>query len=196
MIKKIYSAVDFLDLRSFSRYLLTKLKIFISPFLSIFSDSGSSKGSVKDFGEVKRFGGGMGSLRDRRSIGLTIRIVRGPYKGSIGIVKDATATTVRVELHSSCQTITVDRSHIMETVTPGVDGSRRSIRMVDITPAHLGAQTPMYGLREGSKTPLHGSHTPIHGTAQTPIYDGKLSISIEFFKNKQLIIILLATKVK
>jgi len=57
-------------------------------------------------------GGGMGGRggvgRQRDLIGQTIKITQGHYKGSIGIVKDATETTARVELHSSCQTISVD----------------------------------------------------------------------------------------
>jgi transcription elongation factor len=32
--------------------------------------------------------------------------------GYIGIVKDATETTARVELHSNCKTISVDRSRL------------------------------------------------------------------------------------
>ena len=33
-------------------------------------------------------------------------------QGYIGIVKDATETTARVELHSNCKTISVDRTRI------------------------------------------------------------------------------------
>ena len=47
--------------------------------------------------------------RDRDLIGQTIKITQGPYKAHIGMVKDATETTARVELHSKCQTIMVDR---------------------------------------------------------------------------------------
>ena len=35
-----------------------------------------------------------------------------PTQGYIGIVKDATETTARVELHSNCKTISVDRTRI------------------------------------------------------------------------------------
>lgn len=38
--------------------------------------------------------------------------------GNIGIVKDATQTTARIELHTSCQTISVDRTHIKDVGTP------------------------------------------------------------------------------
>ena len=58
-------------------------------------------------------GGGRGRVsRDRDLIGSTIKIIKGPYKGNIGIVKDATEDTARIELHTSCQTISVGRKHI------------------------------------------------------------------------------------
>lgn len=51
--------------------------------------------------------------RDMTLIGQTVSISQGPYKGYVGIVKDATETTCKVELHSKCQTITVDRNRII-----------------------------------------------------------------------------------
>ena len=51
--------------------------------------------------------GGVG--RDRELIGQTIKITQGPYKSHIGVVKDATEATARIELHAKCQTISVDR---------------------------------------------------------------------------------------
>lgn len=80
----------------------------------------------------------------------------GWYKGAVGIVKDATAATARVELHSSCQTISVDRNHIAVVGAPAKDGS---ITAYGRTPSRTpyGSQTPTY---IGSKTPLHGSATP------------------------------------
>lgn len=80
----------------------------------------------------------------------------GSYKGFVGIVKDATAATARVELHSGCQTISVDRNHIAVVGAPSKDGS---ITAYGRTPSRTpyGSQTPIY---IGSKTPLHGSQTP------------------------------------
>ena len=49
-----------------------------------------------------------GTRRNTGLIGKTVRITQGPYKGYVGIVKDATDTTARVELHTKCQTISVD----------------------------------------------------------------------------------------
>uniref|UniRef100_A0A3Q1EY02 Transcription elongation factor SPT5 n=1 Tax=Acanthochromis polyacanthus TaxID=80966 RepID=A0A3Q1EY02_9TELE len=80
-------------------------------------------------------GGGMGRGRGRRDnelIGQTVRISQGPYK-YIGVVKDATESTARVELHSTCQTISVDRQRLTTSRTP-----------------HYGSQTPLH---DGSRTP-------------------------------------------
>ncbi|XP_001600437.1 transcription elongation factor SPT5-like [Nasonia vitripennis] len=112
--------------------------------------------------------GGSYPTRDKKLIGTTIRITGGPYKGNIGFVKDATESAVRVELHSPCQTISVDRSHIMNLAQLGPNGTPRN----NYTPTYsAGGRTPMYGARQdGSKTPMHGSQTPMQG-AQTPMYD-------------------------
>ena len=58
-------------------------------------------------------GRGRGAGRDMSLIGKTVRIVMGPYKGYVGIVKDATEDTARVELHTTCNTISVDRSRLL-----------------------------------------------------------------------------------
>lgn len=91
--------------------------------------------------------------------------MQGPYKSHIGIVKDATETTARVELHSKCQTISVDRSRIAIVGGP----SRGSMSTYTRTPSYGGSGTPMYG----SNTPGHssaGGRTPMYGS-QTPMYD-------------------------
>lgn len=44
-----------------------------------------------------------------RTLGKTVTIRKGPYKGLLGIVKDTTDTQARVELHSKSKTITVDK---------------------------------------------------------------------------------------
>ncbi|XP_065901538.1 transcription elongation factor SPT5-like [Dysidea avara] len=125
-------------------------------------------------------GGGRGRGRGRGSkehqlIGKTIRITRGPYKGYIGIVRDATETTARVELHTTCNTISVDISRIAE-VTPGQHRTGMTSQW-GVTPRFGGAQTPMvgsmtpmHGVASG-RTPLFGSHTPQHGDGgRTPSY--------------------------
>ena len=45
-----------------------------------------------------------------RTLGKTVTIRKGPYKGMLGIVKDTTDTTARVELHSKSKVVNVDKS--------------------------------------------------------------------------------------
>ncbi|KAI8235838.1 Transcription elongation factor SPT5 [Colletotrichum sp. SAR 10_99] len=47
-----------------------------------------------------------------RSINQTVIIRKGGYKGLLGIVKDATETHARVELHTKSKTITVPKDHL------------------------------------------------------------------------------------
>ncbi|XP_068702308.1 transcription elongation factor SPT5-like [Montipora capricornis] len=107
--------------------------------------------------------------RDMSLISQTVRISQGPYKGYVGIVKDATETTARVELHSSCKTISVDRTRLSIVGGPPSRGSS----VYNKTPMY-GSQTPIYGSQtpmHGSRTPMYGSQTPTHGDgSRTPHY--------------------------
>ena len=107
--------------------------------------------------------------RDRDLIGQTIKITQGPYKSHIGIVKDATEVTARVELHSKCQTIMVDRTRIAIVGGP----ARGSISTYTRTPNYSGTGTPMYGANTpgGGRTPMYGSQTPMYDAgSRTPHY--------------------------
>ncbi|KAK2511951.1 Supt5h [Columba guinea] len=93
-------------------------------------------------------GGGMSRGRGRRDndlIGQTVRISQGPYKGYIGVVKDATESTARVELHSTCQTISVDRQRLTTVpvgyspMTPGAP-----------SPGGYNPHTPGSGIEQNS----------------------------------------------
>lgn len=127
-----------------------------------------------------RGGRGGGMSRDREILGKSIKITGGSYKGAVGIVKDATAATARVELHSSCQTISVDRNHIAVVGATTKDGGATTYgRTPSRTPGY-GSQTPTY---IGSKTPLHGSATPQYDAgsrtpnigSMTPSHDGSMT---------------------
>uniref|UniRef100_A0A8R1DTN9 Transcription elongation factor SPT5 n=1 Tax=Caenorhabditis japonica TaxID=281687 RepID=A0A8R1DTN9_CAEJA len=141
--------------------------------------------------------------RDLTLIGKNVRIIKGPMKGLFGIVRDATEDTVRVELHTQCRTISVDRARVMVvgdtgiTATPGggssfYNSSKTPMRDSSKTPMYgsktpmYGAQTPMYGSmtpRAGDRTPHYGSMTPAYGDGgrtpaygdggRTPAYGGK-----------------------
>lgn len=114
---------------------------------------------------------GSGPARDRDLIGQTIKITGGPYKGNVGIVRDATASTARVELHSACQTISVDRGHIAGAGQGAGQGSGRPLLTPGRTPARTPAHTPSYHM--GMKTPMHGGQTPIYDAGgRTPHYGG------------------------
>lgn len=47
-----------------------------------------------------------------RTLGKTVTIRKGPYKGMLGIVKDTTDSTARVELHSKSKVVNVDKEHL------------------------------------------------------------------------------------
>jgi len=44
-----------------------------------------------------------------KTIGQTVKVRLGPYKGLMGIIKDATEQTARVELHTKSKTITIEK---------------------------------------------------------------------------------------
>lgn len=133
------------------------------------SQGGAGRGRMSD-----------GSMRNRKLIGQTVRITQGGYKGYIGIVKDATDDTARVELHTGCNTVNVD---INRLVTVNDSKSARAMTgtfptktpqgsMGGVTPSYAGSRTPMYGsqtpLYDGSRTPHYGGATPSHDGSRTP----------------------------
>ncbi|XP_060070304.1 transcription elongation factor SPT5-like [Ylistrum balloti] len=136
---------------------------FMSPRLSSPAHPASGGGTPGSGTPGRGRGGGGFSRRDRELIGQTVRIVQGPFKGYIGIVKDATDSTARVELHSSCKTISVDKTRL-STLTGGKPSGMSS--SYGKTPTYMGGQTPMYG----SRTPMYGSQTPLHDGSRTPHY--------------------------
>lgn len=99
---------------------------------------------------------------------LTSFLPQGPYKGHIGIVKDATESTARVELHAKCQTISVDRTRISVINAGRVGGHSGSFSTHSRTPMHSTTGTPMY--TPGSRTPMYGSQTPLYDGSRTPHY--------------------------
>lgn len=70
-----------------------------------------------------------------------------------------------MELHSKCQTISVDRSRIM----PAASGGTGSASSYNKTPMHSASGTPMYAT-PGSRTPMYGSQTPMYDGSRTPHY--------------------------
>ncbi|EGI69080.1 Transcription elongation factor SPT5 [Acromyrmex echinatior] len=155
---------------------------FMSPRIaSPMHPSGGGFGRGGGGGRGRGRGGGGGARRDRELIGTTIKITGGPYKGNVGIVKDATETTARVERHSTCQTIrgfvvlksqrlVIKKELVVLPATTklrfmdSVD-RRRCIRRTHQKHLH-GSRTPHYA---GSMTSSHdGSRTPGQSEAWDP----------------------------
>lgn len=115
--------------------------------------------------------------------------------GYIGIVKDATETTARVELHSNCKTISVDRSRInivgwvlncaffcyrkkpkqiyfLNKFDDFIHSLILQFAFCELF--FLYFRAPSRGGSVHSRTPMYGSQTPMYGSqtpgSRTPMY--------------------------
>ncbi|KAL7269592.1 transcription elongation factor spt5 [Rhizina undulata] len=114
-----------------------------------------------------------------KCIGQTITIRQGPYKGLMGIIKDATDISARVELHTKNKTITIDKAKLgfrdsangaiktyQEFIRPGGgrgDGGDRGGGGYNNSGMSSGSRTPQIDYSAGSRTPAWmgaGSRTP------------------------------------
>ncbi|ODV90794.1 hypothetical protein CANCADRAFT_57216 [Tortispora caseinolytica NRRL Y-17796] len=118
-----------------------------------------------------------------QTIGKSVKIAKGPLKGLIGIVKDATDSTARVELHAKSKIMSIDKASLKyekprgsgmyvsysQLMTPA---SRDSRGQGDATPAGSGGgKTPAWA--SGGKTPswAAGGKTPAWGAGgKTPAW--------------------------
>ncbi|XP_065653569.1 transcription elongation factor SPT5-like [Hydra vulgaris] len=124
-------------------------------------------------------GGGRGRGRDNSLIGQTVRIVQGPFKGYFGIIKDATDSLARIELHTNCKTISVDRSRLSLTSGKNRSGSstfygHTPLYRQNQTPTGPGSRTPgdsTPSILDGNRTPNYGGRTPLHDPSRTPSHD-------------------------
>ncbi|OAF70789.1 Transcription elongation factor SPT5 [Intoshia linei] len=130
-----------------------------------------------------------GKRRNTKIIGKRVKIIKGPYKGYSGYIKDVGDTTVKMDLDAKNQTIMVDLQRVRiinddgticrvqsgipasDDILPSIQ-SRFDVKIRSRTPIY-DANTPMMG----SQTPMVGSqsymsgHTPLIG-GQTPIAEG------------------------
>lgn len=79
----------------------------------------------------------------------SVMIIKGPYKGYMGICKEVNGPTARIELHTNAKIISIPRDQIDEP--SNARGSRGEDR-----PKFDGGKTPMYG--SGAKTPMHSGN--------------------------------------
>ena len=109
--------------------------------------------------------GGRGK-RDDALIGKTVRIQAGQWKGYLGVVCDATATHVQVELHSRLKKVMVVRDRVAvvgDKFGATEDPSQNALAANGVAPTSA--------FSTGGATPMHGGATPLHGGA-TPMHDG------------------------
>jgi transcription elongation factor SPT5 len=111
-----------------------------------------------------------------RSIGQTVTIRRGPYKGLLGIVKETTDTNARVELHTKNKTVNVPKDALGfkdrisgQSIDPNSRGGHGGARG-GFTPrggrGGMGGATP--GAWDGGRTPAAGvERTPAWNTARS-----------------------------
>lgn len=129
-----------------------------------------------------------------------------PFTGYIGVVKDATESTARVELHSTCQTISVDRQRLTSVYVILFQVSSRSSSQQNMIVSVLSQRYSLFmkfhekvfffivffsffllwfsgAKRHGGmtsthgRTPMYGSQTPMYGSgSRTPMYGSQTPI--------------------
>ncbi|KAF8471720.1 hypothetical protein BDZ91DRAFT_472062 [Kalaharituber pfeilii] len=116
-----------------------------------------------------------------RTIGQTVTIRQGEYKGLLGIVKDATEKTARVELHTKGKTITVDKMKLgfRDPITGAIQSYEQFISVGRGRGGGFGSSTPSQASGaprndwSGSRTPVpdfQGSRTPHIAGGRTPAW--------------------------
>ncbi|KAJ1673377.1 transcription elongation factor spt5, partial [Spiromyces aspiralis] len=102
--------------------------------------------------------GGFGGRGRDRAIGKSVIIVRGPYKGYLGIVKESDGAMARVELHTDARVVTIEKDKLC---LRGPNGERIPLSDMGPGPAPGGFSAPPserqdswgYGPPSGSRTP-------------------------------------------
>lgn len=102
---------------------------------------------------------------ERKFIGATVRIVKGPLKGKIGIIKDLKLDAATIELHSEFKSVEVSKENFRICNSDGqmVDSTfatpfKSSYTGASSATAAMGGKTPNYG----SQTPMYGATTPFN----------------------------------
>eukprot|EP00698_Gefionella_okellyi_P004884 TRINITY_DN14515_c0_g1_i1.p1 TRINITY_DN14515_c0_g1~~TRINITY_DN14515_c0_g1_i1.p1 ORF type:complete len:1077 (+),score=274.28 TRINITY_DN14515_c0_g1_i1:233-3232(+) len=136
----------------------------VEAFMPLRSPAPAGRGMPAGRGGAAR--GGFGRGRQDALVAKTVKVRQGPWKGYVGIVKDASDRIARVELHSVNKIIDVDRAKL-ETVDS--DGRSHGAGIHGATPMRAMA-TPMW---DNARTPMHdGMRTPMHDGMRTPMRDG------------------------
>jgi len=134
---------------------------------------GAQGGDVSPFAtpQSQSSGGGPGGPRGKGQDSLitkTVRIQSGQWKGYLGVVSDATATHVQVELHSRLKKVMVVRERV--AVVGDKFGATEDVNQNDLqnngVPTSFTTATPMHG----GATPMHGGATPMHDSVSDEVW--------------------------
>ncbi|KAJ6475205.1 transcription elongation factor SPT5 [Mycena vitilis] len=121
--------------------------------------------------------GSMGRGPRDRLIGVTVTIVKGPYKGYVGAIKDTNGPIARVELHTGNKVVPVDKEKLKRRLDSG--------KLVDLEGYYAGAgfggnrdnsaaqqsrYPPTFGNNQSAPFPAAGP-TPAWGGGRTPAWD-------------------------
>jgi transcription elongation factor len=135
--------------------------------LNILKNQNIKKTQMNNFNNLKR----KRYVQDP-NMNKTVKIIKGAYKGYIGIVKDVSEEKSRIELHSLFKTITLLNNEY-KVIDEQKSSSEKGSYKVTHTPYILktpsrGDMTPRY--ENGSETPSRGDMTPRYGseTPRTP----------------------------
>ncbi|WEW59240.1 transcription elongation factor spt5 [Emydomyces testavorans] len=108
-----------------------------------------------------------------RTVGKTVTIRKGPYKGLLGIVKDTTDDIARVELHSVSKVVPVEKENL--TIKDPITGQPIDLRHFGRgVSGHTGPRTP-YGASAAppkAQSAWQGGRTPIaaNDSSRTPAW--------------------------
>ncbi|KAJ7497170.1 transcription elongation factor SPT5 [Mycena latifolia] len=122
--------------------------------------------------------GNMGRGPRDRLIGVTVTIVKGPYKGYVGAIKDTNGPSARVELHTGNKVVAVDKEKLKRRLESGklVDlegyypaggfGDNSAASSQNRYPSNFGAKPNASYAGPGPTGP-----TPAWGGGRTPAWD-------------------------
>ncbi|CAG8523761.1 11955_t:CDS:10 [Acaulospora colombiana] len=104
----------------------------------------------------------------------TVTITKGPYKGYLGIVKDTTPVMARVELHTNCSIVNVEKTKLLN-----VDTSRPVVLSEPITNRNTREYSPAPSNYSGSSWQSSNVRTPNSWNgSRTPTWNNPMSNQI------------------
>ena len=104
------------------------------------------------------------SGRDRY-IGKTVRVKKGPHKGLLGIVRDASENEVRVEIHTKNKVASV-KKELINVIDP------QSGQVIDMSRFGGPRSTATFPMRTGMGEPQGSSRVPQWDGGRTPVANG------------------------